>query len=256
MHLDNIIENNFIKSICQKIEFEKDGIDRYRVISPFHFNDGDGLLIVLKKDFDRWVLSDEKHTFRHITYGMNSDIIFEGSKWDVISDAITMFDVTNDNWELKLELSSDDLASAFYDFVQCILKIIDVSYLFRNRRESTFMEDFKVFMSSDELLPIVHLDWFDIRMDAKKIYKVDCKVQVDDRSPILIYAINTDLKLNHATISLNRFSTWNFEYRPLGIFEIDKDFNSNALSQFNDVCNIRFEGVYESSDGILNYIFG
>lgn len=254
MLLDNSIETDFIADISQKIKLEKDGNNRYRVISPFHFNDGDQLFIILKKEFGRWILSDERHTFRHITYGMDSNIIFEGNKNDVIKNAITMFDIDYHNGELKLEVFEMDLAGAFYNFVQCILKIIDVSYLFRYRYKSTFLDNFKNFMSQEELVSIRELDWYYDKMDASRSYKVDCKISIIDKTPILVYAINTDSKLKDATIALHKFNTWNYEYRPLGIFERDKKLGRNALNQFNDVCQDSFIGIDENYNNILNYI--
>jgi len=47
---------------ASEVTFIQEGPDRYRVFTPHYFNDGDGLVIVLKKDSSSWVLSDEGHT--------------------------------------------------------------------------------------------------------------------------------------------------------------------------------------------------
>ena len=43
-------------------------MDRYQVFTPFLFDDGDHLVIVLKRNNSHWVLSDEGHTYMHLTY--------------------------------------------------------------------------------------------------------------------------------------------------------------------------------------------
>ena len=56
------IERDFKEKISQKICVAGEGIDRYRVFTPFLFDDGDHLAIVLKRESSRWLLSDEGHT--------------------------------------------------------------------------------------------------------------------------------------------------------------------------------------------------
>ena len=56
------IERDFKKKVCDRLRLVSEGIDRYRVFTPFMFEDGDQLAIVLKKEHDHWMLSDEGHT--------------------------------------------------------------------------------------------------------------------------------------------------------------------------------------------------
>ena len=64
------IEKDFIDKVSAEIQLSADGKDRFLVFTPFHFNDGDQLVIVLKKMGGRWVLSDEAHTYMHLSYYM------------------------------------------------------------------------------------------------------------------------------------------------------------------------------------------
>ena len=52
MSLD-AIERQFQQTVCEKIRLTSEGIDRYRVFTPFMFDDGDHLAIVLKREVDR-----------------------------------------------------------------------------------------------------------------------------------------------------------------------------------------------------------
>ncbi len=61
-----------IKSIeSGMVQVGPDGKDRFRVFTSFMFDDGDHISIVLKKEQDGWVLSDEGHTYMHLTYDMS-----------------------------------------------------------------------------------------------------------------------------------------------------------------------------------------
>ena len=57
------IEQDFHDKVCSKVRLVAEGMERYRVFTPFLFEDGDHLSIVLKKEGTRWELSDEAHTY-------------------------------------------------------------------------------------------------------------------------------------------------------------------------------------------------
>ena len=46
-------------------------------ITPFRFDDGDHIAIVLKKEQGRWLLSDGGHTYMHLTYDINEKKLFQ-----------------------------------------------------------------------------------------------------------------------------------------------------------------------------------
>ena len=50
-----LIESEFKEKVCKEIRLMQEGIDRYRVFTPFQFNDGDSFAIVLKKTGSEWV---------------------------------------------------------------------------------------------------------------------------------------------------------------------------------------------------------
>ena len=44
------IEQDFRNKVCEKLEISSEGIERFRVFTPFMFEDGDHLSVVLKRD--------------------------------------------------------------------------------------------------------------------------------------------------------------------------------------------------------------
>ena len=71
------IEKQFREKVCKEIIITKDGIDRYYISTPFTFEDGDELVIILKKEKDKWILTDEGHTFMHLSYFIDIDVVRE-----------------------------------------------------------------------------------------------------------------------------------------------------------------------------------
>jgi hypothetical protein len=71
------IERDFREKVCSKIRLNAEGVDRYRVFTPFLFEDGYHLAIVLKREKTAWSLSDESHTYMHLTYDLDEKAIFK-----------------------------------------------------------------------------------------------------------------------------------------------------------------------------------
>ncbi|MFA5236860.1 MAG: DUF1828 domain-containing protein, partial [Methanoregula sp.] len=153
------ITQNFRQKVCEQVRVDAEGVDRYRVFTPFLFEDGDHLVIVLKKETGRWVLSDEGHTFMHLTYDLDEKDLRNGSRQKIISNALSAFSIEDRNGELILPIHNGQYGDALYSFVQALLKISDVSYLSRERIRSTFIEDVHEFVKVHIPEGHVHFDW-------------------------------------------------------------------------------------------------
>lgn len=135
------IERDFKAKVCEKVKLVSAGLERYRVFTPFMFDDGDHLSIVLKKDGAGWMLSDEGNTYMRLTCDMDEHDLREGERHVIISNALSLFDVEDRDGELVLGVPDGMYGDALFSFVQAILKIADVSYLSRERVRSIFMGD-------------------------------------------------------------------------------------------------------------------
>ena len=251
----NTIEKDFIDEVSTKVRLSADGEERFRVLTPFHFDDGDQLVIVLKKVSGRWILTDEAHTYMHLTYDIDEKLLHDGTRRKLILKALSMFDVEENNGELIVDVSNGRYGDALYDFVQALLKITDVSYLSRERVRSTFMEDFRTLLyervpNSDKR---VFFDWWDRDRDPQKKYKIDCLIN-GMPEPLLVYALPNDNKTRDATIALHQFKEWGASFRPIAIFKNPNAVGRKVFARFNDVCKDNFIGINESYAGIQEYL--
>ena len=55
MSVDSI-EKEFKEKVCDRIYLFSEGLNRHQVFTPFLFDDGDHLVIVLKRHNSHWVL--------------------------------------------------------------------------------------------------------------------------------------------------------------------------------------------------------
>ena len=110
----NGIERDFREKVCAEIHLLDEGIDRCRVFTPFQFDDGDHLAIVLKREANQWLLSDEGHTLMHLTDPVDEKELQRGTRQKIIGNALSAFGVDDREGELLLRISGNRYGDALY----------------------------------------------------------------------------------------------------------------------------------------------
>ena len=80
------------------------------------FEDGDHLAIVLKREQDHWLLSDEGHTYMHLTYDLDEKDLRTGTRQRIITNALSAFSVTDRSGELMAPIKGEQYGDALYSF--------------------------------------------------------------------------------------------------------------------------------------------
>lgn len=254
MELDGIVRD-FKSKVCEQLQLVPEGMGRFRVFTPFLFEDGDHLAIVLKREQNKWLLSDEGHTYMHLTYDLDEKDLQSGTRQRIITNALSSFTVDDRNGELIALIPDERYGDALYNFVQAILKVSDVTFLSRERVRSTFLEDFRGFI--EESVPRQHreFDWHDPEHDPEGKYSVDCRIAGATTS-LYIYALPSDDRTRDATIGLLQLERWKMPRRAVGVgvFEDQENINRKVLARFSDVCDKQFSSLNTNKDRISKYI--
>lgn len=104
------IESDFRQKVCDQLRSVSEGVDRYRVFTPFMFEDGDHLSVVLRLESGRRVLADEGHTYMHLTYDLEGKDLQRGTRQKIISDALSAFTVEDREGKLVLPIPGDRIS--------------------------------------------------------------------------------------------------------------------------------------------------
>ena len=253
MDTSNDIAANFKSTVGAEIELLPEGTRRYVVSTPFMFDDGDEYTILLKRDGRGWYLTDEAHTFMHLSYEMNERDWEKGNRAEVIEQALSMFDVDSDHGELKRRVANHRFGDALFDYIQALSRITDIRLLSREIVRSTFLEDFREVLQETVPRERRSFNWHDPVHDPDGMYSVDARIN-ERKEPIFIYALSNNNRVKDATISLLKFEQWGVSHHAMGIFENVREISDRELARFMDVADKLFSSLSGSRDRLESYL--
>jgi len=240
--IDNELLTDFRRKVCREIDLESEGVDRYIVHTPFMFDDGDHFVVLLRKNGSGWFITDEGHTFMHLSYSGTD--ISKGSRAKIVEESLATHRVENRNGELRITVPRADFGDALYSYLQALSMISTVPQMTQERVASTFVEDFAGLLY--EVIPEQHaeLEWHDPQHDPQGDYAVDCRINQSSR-PCFVFGVNSDAKCSHATISCLMFERWGIVFRSVVLFEDQTKIARRPLAQLSNVVDKQFSSLGE-----------
>ena len=247
------IEHDFRKSVASEVELAAEGANQFRVFVPFGFDDGDHFVIVLKQERGEWLLSDEAHTYMHLSYDVDIDELRSGPRAELNAMALAASGIRDRDGELVLPVRDGEYGYALFSFVQALIRIADGSYLSRQFVPSAFVDEFRTLMAEAASHSRAQFAWHDAERDPDGNYKIDCRIETGLR-PLLVQALTNDRSVRDATITFLKLAQWDAPFDPVGVFEDRDEISAPVLARFSEVCPTQFPDITTHREQIANHI--
>ena len=230
----------FRRKVCDSVDLVQEGLDRFIVRTPFTFEDGDALKVVLVSEGDGWYLTDEGHTFMHLSY---DDVDIEAkTRRRLLDQVLATYRVENRDGELRAGLREDQMGDSLFSFLQTLTKVSYLAYMTREHVRTLFFEEFRDYIAQVVPGEDAVFEYIDEVHDAKGDYPVDVMVRTGTR-PLFVFAMRNDNQVRDATIKLLYFENQGAEFKGVGVFERQEDINRKVLAWFTNVCERQFSSL-------------
>lgn len=249
MTTTNEIIRSFREKVSAEIDLEGEGLDRFIVYTPFMFDDGDHYVVVLRREQDHWVLTDEGHTFMHLSY---ADVDLDsGARAKVVDQALAAYRVSRRVGELRLQVPADQFGDALFSFVQALSRIVATALWTRERVATTFYEDFRALMKETVPEGRLSFDYHDPVTDPDGLYTIDCKINGIPR-PCFVFAVANDDRAQKATIACYHHEKHGVRFDATVVFDDQTQINRKALARLSAMVGKQFPSLAER-DRITRY---
>lgn len=242
MRLDEIAAD-FRSCLATEVELRPYGRGLQKIFTPFTLTDGDVVSVFLKKDGDRWAITDDGNTWMRLSYDIDYRSPEIRERRAAIARSISEFGIEDHDGELTIPVEDAEFGDALLSMIQGILKVAKAKFADEVR---TLLRD----VTPDNM---AEFDWTDPERDPQRVYTVDCRIE-GRPSPLFVYALSGDGKTRDATIALQRFQQWGVLFRVMAIFDRRKSIRSDVLLRFSDVCPTQFSGLAENREAIIAHL--
>lgn len=237
---DRDILQAFKETVCREIEIEKKGLNRYIVYTPFAFDDGDHYVVILEREDNHWLLTDEGHTFMHLSYG-GVDVL-AGQRGELVKNSLAAYGLENRSGELVLNVPEEQFGDALFSYLQAINRVQSTALWTRSRGSSTFRDDFKALLRESVPPEKLEFDYADRTDDPGSIYKVDSRV-IGRGGDWFIFAVANNDQCRNATITCYHFEKRRRSFNGAVIYENQEELASRSLAQISDVVGKQFSSL-------------
>ena len=248
------LERQFKRAVSEEVALVSEGLGRFVVHVPFTFDDGDHYVVLLKRDRDQWVLTDEGHTFMHVSYEIPE--FDKGSRRSIVDRLLLTTGIEDRQGELRLPIPAGQYGDALFSYLQAITQVTDVSFLSREQVRSTFFEDFQDLIRAvaEKRKREIDFQYAHPIHDPERRYAVDVRINGTAARQLIAFGIANDEQCRDATIILNRWESWGERFHPVAVFRDQTEINRVVLARFSDVAEKHFSSLETAKERLDTYV--
>lgn len=229
------LQASLCKAMCADVQVLPKGNDMAMVLTPFEFADGDAYQLYLKELPGGLLrVSDMGHTLMHLSYRNDTDKFRNGTRAKLLERIKSETEVTEDEGAFYVDTTPGDLAPAIWRLSKAMVQINDLTFLNRDRAESTFYEDLH-----EQLMQLVpedriQRDYIHDALEDARNYPIDYRIE-GKHAPLFVFGIANKDKAQLATIILERLKGHRADYESLLIFSDQSSLPRPVLARLSNV---------------------
>ncbi len=231
-----LLEKSLCERLCATVTVHERPDGTIMIDTPFTFPDGDSYPIYLSGTrYGKVVLSDRGHTMLHISYENDVDMFYEGQRSVLREKIVKEAGIDEDRGIFSVETTPDRIADSLFDLGQALTRIYDLTFLNRERVNSTFYEDLKslLFTIVDE--DGAERDYIPSDVPDGSNYPVDYRIEGKDGIPIFLYGVPNRDKARLTTITLSHFLLNDLHFSSVIVFRDQREIPSFDLARLTNV---------------------
>lgn len=225
------IQERLRNQVSNSITVVKKRPDIFQVYSPFYHEDGDMIEVYARRlDGDKILLTDCGMTLMRLSYYFTIDTTAkESTLLEILNENRVAFDSITG--EISLPTTVDQVAIAFYQISQAIMKASNLKILKRETIRKLFYELLDEFVSTNLVKYKYQKKYYPIPENRE--YEVDYFIP-DPKKPIFLFGIKDSDKARLSVISCQHFLLKEIPFKSVAVYEdlgrIPKNDQKRALS--------------------------
>ena len=250
MALDKaLLENALCKRLCAKIRVHERDDGVLMLDSPFTFPDGDHFPIyVTETGSGNVTLSDRGHTLMHMSYEHDVDAFNDGTRRALLEQIVRDSDIQVDSGTFTAETSPDQIADTLFGLGQALTKIYDLTFLSRERLDSTFYNDVRALLFGMMDEDRIETDYISQAIPDGDNYPVDYRFKGVGGSDVFLYAVANRDKARLTTIMLSHFLLHRLVFESIIVYKDQQQIPRLDLARLTNVAGTAVASLAAEKD--------
>jgi hypothetical protein len=227
------LQSQLASAVSAAVRLDPLGRNTFRLITPFAFEDGDSLVAFMEVTDGHARFTDHGHTLMHVSYDVD---ITREARTKILDRVLATHQLKFNEGEISAECEITDVAVAFWDFIQGLLRTSDIAQWKVERAASLFFQEFELFMEQRirPHVPLVAKDWHDNRVDESGLYAIPWTC-MNGGEPLFVFPILTTGQCDQAVISCLKYETASYKFKSFAAFEDIDKINNRPRNQLLDI---------------------
>ena len=241
------------RSLCSGVEIEERGIDRYAIHTEFTYPDGDELRIILKKQGEEWMFTDEGHTMMWLSYedfNLRTD-----TRNNLFSRTLSYNHAALEDGRICIRFKPDRICGAIHSMIQVLIQTADMLYMDRENVRNTFVEDLQAVFGERIDLRDIETNKI-IKNQRGEEYQVDVYIRGSEQTePLLVFAVSNKDKCKDAVMAIITLAAEDrMQFTSLAVIDSMADIPPSDKDKLISRADKAYIGLDEMNEGLDRFL--